>query len=212
MNLGAIQTSITSWVEGLMLQASLAREGETVAAQIEWGRQPMQYHTEPFILAYAGPIVKLGHDEPIYVYNELTDELEEKMIGVRRLMLRLSFRSFDQRLGWSSRQYAEDFRLLTQSSSSIDTLHSAYLGLWDTGELVDTDYEWSGRLVSQTDMDVTLGVRAELPNLGYSGSYIKNVNIEGYSYLLTEQGNPIEDELGNPVVDEEALTISVTTE
>ena len=199
MDYSAIQTNITAWVEQIS------------TLEVEWGKMPQQMHQGPFILAYAGPVSAIGQDEPNYVYNEVTDDMDEQMLGVRRMIIRLSFRSFDQRLGNSARQYAEDFRILSQSTSSIDTLTDAYLGLISTGDLVETDYNWSGRAVSQVDMDVTLGVRADVSNTLYDGSYIKNVNVEEQDVVVDESCIPVVDEEGNPIVTETTRTTAITS-
>ena len=213
MNLAQIQTQLSLWIEGLCEDAQIQSGRPVVPIMVEWGRMPRKIRTGPYVLAYLGPIVGIGHDEPRYDYNDLTEELEEHMTGVRRMTLRLAFNSDDQRLGYSARQYAEDFRILTQSTTGKDTLHSFInLGLWGTGDLIEADWASSGRMESQVNMDVTLGVRAELMNPGYDGGYIKNVNIEGQSPVVDEACDPVYDELGNPVVAEETITINVVTE
>ena len=109
-------------------------------------------------------------------------------------------RSFDQRLGGSARQYAEEFRLLIQSSDSTDFLAANFIGFVDTDELVETDYEWSGRLVNQVDMTVTLQLHLDSLNPQYSGDFIQTVEITELNSVIDELGNQVVDELGNPVV------------
>jgi hypothetical protein len=185
MDLSAIQTALTAWVETY------------AGIQCEWGRQPQQIHEGAFVLAYLGAITKAGHDERIQVYDFDTDTTSVTVVGVRRLTLRLSFRSFDQRLGGSGRQYAENFRVALHSQSSWDTLKTAELSYIDSGELVDTDYIWSGRMVSQTDMDVVLGLRASTADPLHDGSYIKYVNIDTQEYVVDEDDVVVADVSGD---------------
>ena len=116
------------------------------------------------------------------------------------MTLRLSFRSFDQRLGGSSRQLAETFRIALHGQSSWDDLNTANLAYIDTGELVDSDYVWSGRRVSQTDMDVVFGLRAFTTDANHDGSYIKFVNIDTQEYVVDEDAVVVADVSGDFVV------------
>lgn len=204
MDFTTLQTNFTSWVEGL------ATDRDGLALDVEWGRQPQKIHTKPFILAYLGTIVPIGHDIKKYEYNDLTDELTETMYGVRRATFRLSFRNFDQRLGYSARYFAERFRSRVQSSVGINTLADP-LGLVSTGELIETDYEWSGRMVNQVEMDVVLNMWFSIPETLYDGGYIRNANITGESPVITEYQNPVETNQEEPVIAEETLEIQVRT-
>lgn len=185
MDLSAIETVLTSWVETYS------------GVECEWGRQPQQAHPGAFVLAYLGAITKHGHDERIQVYDFDTDTTSVTVVGVRRLVLRLSFRAFDQRLGGSARQYAEDFRVGLHAQSSWDQLRDAELSYIDSGELVDTDYIWSNRMVSQTDMDVVLGLRASTADALHDGSYIKYVNIDTQEYVVDEDDDVVVDVSGD---------------
>jgi hypothetical protein len=168
MNLATVQTALTAWIE----------QGSSL--QVEWGKEPQKIHMGAFILAYADSISKLGHDERIQTYDGAgPDTTSVRVVGVRHLALRLSFRSFNQSLGGSARQYAENFRALMHSTTLLETLRTAELGLVDSGELIDSDYEWSNRLVSQTDMVVTISLRANVADALHDGSYIKTVNYTG---------------------------------
>ena len=204
MDFADLQTNFTTWVEGLATD----RDGNPV--DVEWGRQPQQIHTKPFILAYLGTIVPVGHDIKKYEYDDLTDELVETMYGVRRATFRLSFRNFDQRLGYSARYFAERFRSRVQSSVGINTLADP-LGLVGTGELIETDYEWSGRMVNQVEMDVVLNMWFSIPETLYDGGYIRNANITGESPVIDEYQSPVETDIEEPVIAEETIEIQVRT-
>ena len=182
MNLGTIQTALTSWVETFS------------GLPVEWGRMPQKLHTGPFVLAYLGPIVKLGHDERIQTYGDDGDNTTVRVVGVRRMTLRLSFRSFDQRLGGSARQYAENFRARAHWTSSFDYLRTSDLALIDTSDLVEADYEWSGRMVSQVELSTTLGLRASFADPLHDGSYIGTVTEPQAEEIIV-------DEYGVPVLD-----------
>jgi hypothetical protein len=205
MDFATLQDNVTTWVGGL----ATGRDGSAVP--VEWGKMPQKVQIQPFILAYLGAIIPRGSDEYTYAYDSLTDELEESMYGVREATFHLSFRNFDQRLGYSARYYAERFRIRTQSTYGKESLPDP-LGLIRTGELIETDYEWSGRLINQVDMDVVLSFWMDLVEPDYGGGYIKSVNIEGQAPIVDEWGNPIMDENGVPVVAEDAITINVVTE
>lgn len=167
-DLNIVQTAITDWIEAAS------------SLEVEWGKQPQQVHMGAFILAYAGAMTKQGHDERISTYDGAgPDTTSVRVVGVRQLPLRLSFRSFDQRLGGSARQYAEEFRTLIHSDTNIITLATAEIALVDTGELVESDYIWSKRVVSQVDLTVTLALRADFADPLHDGSYIGTVNYEG---------------------------------
>ena len=209
MDLSAVATGIETW---LGLTAVDVNGTVPVALPVEFGRLPKKVHTQPFVLAYLGPIGKLGYDFPRYTYNALTDEYVEQMRGVRRLPLRLSFRSFSQEWGKNARQYAEDFRVRLKKQSAMEALGDAKLALFDTTDLISTDYEYSGRLISQVDLTVYLGLCGYERLATDDTGYIKNVNIEGQAPVVDEYQNPVYDEAGDPVVAEETITINVVTE
>lgn len=198
-DLNTVQTALTAWIEAAS------------SLQVEWGKEPQKVHMGAFILARAGAMYKLGHDERIQAYPEIGDDTTVRVVGVRHLPLVLSFRSFDQRLGGSARQYAEEFRTLAHSSTSFDTLATAELALVDTGALVESDYVWSGRMVSQVDLEVTIALRADFTDPLHDGSYIKNANVSSASYIIGEDGRPVYDEDGNLISSESTLDIEITS-
>ena len=91
-------------------------------------------------------------------------------------------------------------------------MESGCLSLHDTGPLVDTDYQYSGRLVSQVDMTLTMGVWGYQRSADYDAGYIRRATLTGEGYVLDEQGNPVRDENGDAVVHEEALEIDVSAD
>lgn len=168
LDLNAVQTAITAWVE------------EASSLECEWGRNSQKIHVGGVILAYAGAMSKIGHDERIQTYDGAgPDTTSVRVVGVRLFPLQLTFRTFDQRLGYSARQYAEEFRTLIHSTTSFETLRAADLALVDTGELVESDYTWSNRMTSQVDLTVTMSLRADFSDANHDGSYIKTVNYTG---------------------------------
>jgi hypothetical protein len=183
-----------------------------VALPVEYGRRPKKVHTSPFVLVYLGPIGKVGWDIPRYTFDELTDEYVEQMYGVRRMPVRFSFRAFSQDWGLNARQFAEDFRIRLKKDPSIAALGTTGLALVDSTDLIETDYEYSGRLISQVDLTVVFRLWAFERNATYDAGYIKSVNIEGQSQVIDEWNKPVFDEDGNPVIVEEVMTINVTTE
>lgn len=197
MDLSAIETALTSWVETYS------------GLSCEWGRQSQKAHAGPYVLAYLGAITKAGHDERIQTYDSDSDSTEVTVVGVRRLVLRLSFRAFSQALGSSARQYAETFRVALHSQSAMDDLNAANLAYIDSDELVDSDYIWSGRRVSQCDMSVSMGLRAYLADANHDGSYIGSVNVSTQQYVIDENGTPVVDEEGNLIVTEEEAAFSI---
>lgn len=188
MNLTTTQTVLTTWAE----QAS--------TLELEWGRQPQKVHMGAFILAYAGPMTKLGHDERIQTYGDDGDNTAVRVVGVRHLPVTFSFRSFDQRLGGSARQYAEEFRTLIHTTTAMETLTTAEIALVDTADLVETDYSWSGRMVSQVDLDVIFALRANFSDPLHDGSYINEVQITSTEYIIDEGEDPITDLDGTIVI------------
>jgi hypothetical protein len=165
MNLTTVQTALTAWIESAS------------SLECEWEREPQKLHMGAFILAQAGTMGKLGHDERVQTYDGAgPDTTSVRVVGVRLLPLQVSFLSFDQRLGGSARQYAEEFRTLIHTDASFELLSTAELALVDTGELTDADYTWSGRMVSRVNMDVTISLRADFEDTLHDGSYIKTVN------------------------------------
>lgn len=185
MDLAAIQTALTTWVETY------------AGIPCEWGRMSQNMHIGPYVLAYLDAIVKLGHDERIQTYDFDSDTTSVQVVGVRRMTVRLSFRTGNQSLGSSARNYAEILRVAMHAQSSFDTLNTANLALVDTGELVDTDYIWSGRTVSQTDMDIIFNLRAYTTDAAHDGSYIKFVNIDTEEYVVDEDETPVVDVSGD---------------
>jgi hypothetical protein len=200
-----LETNLTLWV------GSLATDRAGTVIPVEWGRQPQKIHTSAYILAYLGPISPLGIDWPEYEYDELTDELVESMHGNRRVILRLSFRNFDQRLGYGARYYAERFRVRCRSTYSKNLLHSYNVSFWDTGELVELDYNWSGRIVNQVELSVTLGINFYLSDPDFTGEYIHTVVMEQQSGVIDEYGKQIYTEIGEAVIEEDSRYIIATT-
>jgi hypothetical protein len=185
MDLGATEIALTTWVE--------THSG----LELEWGLQPQKLHTGPFVLAYLGPITKVGHDERIQSYNVGDDSTSVRVVGVRRFPLRLSFRAFDQSLGGSARSYAETFRARAHEQESFDFLRTSEISFNDTSNLVDVDYEWSNRLVSQTELTVYLELRSDVTDELHDGSYIGTVNAEPVPYIVDEEGTPVIDNDGD---------------
>lgn len=190
MNLGSMQTALTSWVE------------KYAGVPCEWGRLPQEVHLGASVLAYLGPITKLGHDERVQTYNAGDDTTSVRVVGVRRVPVRLSFRSIDQRLGGSARQYAERLRAEMHETSSFADLRDADLSLVDSTELVESDYEWSNRMVSQVDMTIYFGARASFTDPNHDGSYIGTVNYNSAPYIVDEYGVPVNSETGETLVPE----------
>ena len=209
MDLATLSTGINNW---LAVTAVDVNGSVPVPLPVQFGRLPKKVLLEPFVLAYLGPIGKLGYDFPRYTYNDLTDEYVEQMRGVRRMPLRLSFRAFSQEWGQNARQYAEDFRIRLRKQSAMEALGAAALALFDTSDLVETDYEFSGRLVSQVDLTVTLGLCGYERLATDDTGYIRHVNMEAESIVIDEYGVPVYDQDGNPVVEEETTAISVTAD
>lgn len=209
MDLATLSTALESW---LNVTAVDVNGTVPVPLPVEFGRIPKKVHTKPFVLVYLGPISQYGIDFPRYTYDELTDEYVEQMRGVRRIPVRFSFRSFDQGWGKNARQYAEDFRIRLTKQSAMEALGDAKLSLQETSDLVETDYEYSGRLISQVDMTVYFGIAA-YERLGTDDAgYIRHVNITQQSIVMDEYGKPITDQQGNPVISEDERTIYVTAD
>ena len=206
MDLGQIQTDLTAWLNLTALDASGA---PLPVVDIE---EPHKVHTGPSVRVELSTISKAGHDFPQYTYDALSDEYIEQMWGVRKMRVRLTFRSFDQRWAGNARQFAEDWRVNTQATDSIGALGTAGLALQETGELINNDVLWANRLMSQVETDVTLGLWGYERRTRDDTGYIKNVNIEGQAPVVDEAGDQVYDEDGNPVVAEETLTINVVTE
>jgi hypothetical protein len=211
VDLAAIETGLGAWL-GITAR-NINKDGDDIGPMpVEYGRRPKKVHTGPFVLAYLGPIGKLGWDFPRYTFNEITDELVEQMLGVRRMPVRFSFRAFNQDWGLNARQFAEDFRIRLKKDTAMAALGAARLALFDSTDLIETDYEYSGRLISQVDLTVVFGLCAFERNATDDVGYIKSVNIEGQGQVIDEWNKPVEDEEGNPVIVEDVMTINVTTE
>lgn len=163
MDLSITEGVIKSWVETLS------------GLPFEWGANHHRRHNQAFVLASPGLFVPLGRDEERWLFTPSPDGQALTMSGIRHLTITLSFRSFDQRLNLSSRKYAEEFRILTTSPSSIETLAAAELGLVETSDLGDTDYIYQRRQISQADMDVTFAMRFETDDPIWGGEYINVV-------------------------------------
>jgi len=124
------------------------------------------------------------------------------MWGARRMTIRFSFRSFSQEWDQNSRQFAEDWRIRVQSTRSIKLLGDATLSFQDTTEQTDLDYQWSGRLVSQSEISANFGLWGYERVPSSDEGYIRNVNIEAQGIVTDEYGVPVYDEDGNPVIHE----------
>lgn len=204
MDLAAIKTGLEAWM------AIVARDVDNdVALPVEYGRLPKVVHTTPFVLMYLGPIGKLGWDFHRYDYNQTTDEYFEQMRGVRRLPVRFSFRAFNQEWGLNARQFAEDFRTALQSTAAMEALGAAKLALQSSTDLIETDYEYSGRLVSQVDLTVNFGLCGYTRTPSYDAGYIWRADIYSENYIFDEAGTPVVDENGDYVTDERIGSVQV---
>jgi hypothetical protein len=203
MDLGQIQTDLTAWLNVTALDALDA------PLPVIYTEEPHKVYTGPSVRVELATITKQGHDLPQYTHDALTDEYVERMWGVRRMRVRLTFRSFDQRWGGNARRFAESWRINTQATDSIGALGEAGLALRETGELINNDVVWGNRLMSQVETDVTFGLWGYESRVRADGGYLQTVHFEGQNYLLDIDGNPIEDALGNPVVDLDIREFSV---
>lgn len=211
MDLGVVQSGIESW---LNLTAVDANQTPPVPLPVEFGRSPSKIHTDPFVLCYRGPILKVGHDVPQYTYDEITDEYIQQMWGVREMVVRFSFRAFNQDWDKAARQYAEDWRIRTESDRSILELgDQTGLAIIETGELIDLDYEWSGRLVSQVEASTRFRLWGFERQADTDAGYIKSVHIVGQTAVISEQNEQVLDEQGAVVITEDDfMDITVTAE
>jgi hypothetical protein len=208
MNLGEIKTDLLTWLT--VTARDVDENGvDQGPLPVEFGRSPKKVRTDPFVLVYRGPITKSGWDFPGYTFNESTGQYIEQMRGVRRLPIRFSFRAFNQSWEKSAAQFAEDFRNNLQSTESLTALAQTKLTLQNSSDLIATDYEMSGKLISQVEMTVYFGAAGYQRTPVYDAGYFQTVNFEGQNYLLDIDGNPIEDALGNPVIDLNILEFSV---
>jgi hypothetical protein len=200
VNLGQLKTDVTTWLNAIAFDVL----GQPLP--VEFGRMPRTIITKPYIVVYLAAVVPIGHDQPKWRENAITGALEEVMLGIRRVTLRLQFIAFNQEWGQDGAQYAEQFRGLVQSTTSKNTIHNFLnVGNWGTGPLTNIDFEWSGRMVSRVEMDVTLGVVSEVMNTDYDGSYIKSVNVVGEQTIITEQSDTVVDEQGETVIGEDSI-------
>ena len=207
MDLGVVQTGIESWLN----LTALDLDNGGAPLPVEFGRAPSKVHTQPFVLVYRGPILKIGHDIPKYTWDEVTDKYIQQMWGVREMVVRFSFRAFNQDWDKAARQYAEDWRIRAESDRSIFELgDSAFLSLIETGELVDLDYEWSGRLVSQVEASCRFRLWGYERSASVDQGYIWNVNMEAQNHIVDQWGNPVYDSFNNPVIDLDVRGISVS--
>lgn len=197
MDLAEIAADLETW----MATTATDIDNGGTALPVEFGRSPNKFRTDPFVRVYLGPIVKHGYDFPRYVLNESNGQFIEQMRGERTLPIRFQFRTFNQSWGKNARQFAEDFRNALQSTESLEALAQTKLTFRSSSDLIATDYEMSGKLISQVDLTVFFGAAGYQRSASYDASYIQTVNFEAQSYLLDVNGNPIEDLGGNPVVD-----------
>lgn len=209
MDFAGLKTTLTTWLN----LTAVDKQDPPQPIPVEFGRSPQKVHTTPFVLCYLGASAPLGRKAlPIYTYDDVTDENTEELHRLLRVPVRLSFRAFSQEWGENAREYAEIFRTNTTSEAAINALGSARVGLWGTEGLVDTDYVFSGRLVSQCDTTVVMGFRYHPENQSRDAGYIKTVNMELEQTITDEYGNPVVDETGLPVVGEGTTAFSVTSD
>jgi hypothetical protein len=205
VDLGAIKTDLETWLN------VVARDKDNgTPLPVQFGRKPTLALIDPFVLVYLGPIGKTGWDFPRYTHDSLTDEYNEQMRGERKLPIRFSFRSFDQEWGRNARQFAEDFRNDLQSTASLEALSATKLSFQQSTDLVETDYDFSGRLISQVDMTVIFGAAGYQRTPATDAGYIWDVNMQAQNHIVDQWGNPVYDSLQNPVIDLDVRDISVT--
>lgn len=209
MDLAAVQATVETW---LNLTAVDPSQDPPQPLPVYFARQPHRFQLAPQVLVYPGPILKVGHDFPQYVYDETTEENIEQMYGVRKMIVRLSFRTFDQSWGNSARQFAEDWRIRTESTRSVAAMSNGGLAIWGTGELVETDYEWSGRMVSQVDVDATLGLWGFERNASTDEGYIETIVVEGERVVIDEYGQGVTENDATIITEENAIDFTVTTD
>ena len=190
MDLSVVEADLESWIETIS------------GLPMEWGRLPHKRHNGPFILVYPLAFRPLGHDEKLYTYQPGPDSLKLDMIGVRHLVLNLSFRAFDQRMNLGARKWAEEFRIAIQRPDSIDQLVAANIALVRDEALIDTNYEYQRRFISQVDMELTMALRYCTEDPVFGGEYINEVVTQTECYVIDEYGCPVIDREGRYVTTE----------
>lgn len=202
MNLGEIQTALTTWTETYL---DLKTDWELQA-------ESAYYRLEARALLSITSSSKVFVDEPLWVYNELTDENEAFMTGIRNLTFTITVRNNDQRQEFTARQYLETFRTRTLSPSSIAFLSENCLALVETLPLVNLDYRRDDRRESQTSMDILFQLRSTEQDEQFGGEYIKTVDIDFERYVQAEDGTFVRDEDGNLITTDATDFIEVTSD
>jgi len=209
MDFGQFKTELETW----LALTALDKQSPPQPLPVEFGRSPQKVRTTPFVLCYLGATASpTRRSLPVYTYDELTDENTEEMHRLLRVPVRFSFRAFSQDWGSNAREFAEIFRANTSSEPAVNALGNARIGLWGTEALVDTDYEWSGRLVSQCDTTAVFGFRYHPSNQSRDAGYIRTVNMELEQRVLDEMGGIVYDNDGNEVVTDLTRAITATTD
>lgn len=189
MDLEAVETTIETWVGDLT--------GLTVHWKTNVPRAIPFPHVELQLLTIAGK----GHDYPVQTYNIGTDDTTVTMTGIRTMTIQINFRSRDQNLGESARQYAELFRTRLDRPSSIDYLVAANIANTNTLSVVEADYhDRSGNRVSQVAVDMLFELRSTEVDPTWGGEFIQTVNIEATEYVVDEEGVPVVDLDGTIVI------------
>lgn len=167
MDLGAIQTALTSWFQDLS------------GLEADWYEEPYFVRPEPFALLAIGEIAPSGIDEAWYSYDDDTDYQTVQMAGLRTFVLHVRVRAFDQRQTFAARQQMETARLRMQRHSSIADLNAAGLALVRTGPVIEQTYTHDDRRISQIMVDITFQTRAVETDDTFDGEYIGRVTGDG---------------------------------
>ena len=189
MDLGAIQTALTTWVETYL----------DMKTDWELQAESAYYRLEARALLSITASSKAHVDEPIWIYDELSDKNEVFMSGIRNLTFTITVRNNDQRQEFTARQYLETFRTRTLSPSSIAFLSENCLALVETLPLVNLDFRRDDRRESQTSMDIFFQLRSTEQDEQFGGEYIKTVDIDVEQYVVDENCTPVVDENGDYV-------------
>lgn len=199
MDFAALETAITAWVESLS------------TLPVVWGSESSKRLPKAYVHLTLGTISQEGTDEVIWSYDSQADATRVMMTGVRTLILSVSFRTRDQGLGGSARQYSENFRTRIYSPASIEALSAAGLSYTSSSDLRAGDYQGNhDRLISQVVLDLTFQARFSELDPVYDGGYFDTVEIQEEDYIYANDGAFIIDEDGAYVTGEQSPLLIVS--
>jgi len=169
MDLATIEPGLLAWAAALT---------SVPAAFCLWENAPRVQHRGQLVLLRWVSEVGVGEDETLYTYAANADpslEMTPTVSGNRLVVVQIDIEVHDQRAGVNAHALASRARTRLQWPSIQAALEALGLALVGAEQVVVTDYELDGHVVSRRTMDVRLNALSTETDTAGATSYIATV-------------------------------------